>query len=97
MSLRSEDCLVLEAEDGEQALELARRQRPSLIISDIMMPGLDGYEMLAQLRTEEDLRDIPVLMLTAREQTGDVVQALDLGAVDYMKKPFAPAELSARV
>ncbi len=97
VSLRSEDCLVLEAEDGEQALELARRQRPSPIISDIMMPGLDGYEMLAQLRTEEDLRDIPVLMLTAREQTGDVVQALDLGAVDYMKKPFAPAELSARV
>jgi sigma-B regulation protein RsbU (phosphoserine phosphatase) len=97
VSLRDEDCLVLEAEDGEQALELARRQKPALIISDIMMPGLDGYEMLARLRKEEGLCDIPVLMLTAREQTNDVVQALDLGAVDYLKKPFAPAELSARV
>ena len=79
---------------GADALDRARQQRPDLVILDVMMPGVDGLEVCRQLRGEGDL---PILLLTARAATGDRVRGLDTGADDYLVKPFAYAELLARV
>lgn len=80
---------------GAEALEATRHERFDLVLLDIGLPGIDGYEVLRRLRTAEDLT--PVLVLTARDQIGDRVHGLDLGADDYLAKPFAMAELGARV
>jgi DNA-binding response OmpR family regulator len=82
------------ATDGEQAVLLARRRRPCIIILDIMLPRLDGWEVCRQVRT---FSDVPVLMLTAREEEIDRLTGLALGADDYVIKPFSPRELVARV
>ncbi|HEY9289519.1 MAG TPA: response regulator transcription factor [Candidatus Dormibacteraeota bacterium] len=79
---------------GADALERARQQRPDLVILDVMMPGVDGLEVCRRLRSGGDL---PILLLTARAATGDRVRGLDTGADDYVVKPFAYAELLARV
>ena len=81
---------------GEQAVEAARHERFDLVILDIGLPGIDGFEVLRRLRASEAQR-VPVLVLTAREAIGDRVHGLDLGADDYMAKPFAMPELTARV
>lgn len=83
--------------DGRQALESIREERPALVILDVMMPGLTGFEVLETLKGDVELKDIPVVMLTARSQESDIVRGLELGAADYMIKPFRPAELLARV
>jgi two-component system OmpR family response regulator len=80
---------------GVEALEATRRERFDLVLLDIGLPGIDGYEVLRRLRTAGDFT--PVLVLTARDQIGDRVHGLDLGADDYLAKPFAMAELGARV
>jgi two-component system, OmpR family, response regulator len=80
---------------GVEALEATRHAHFDLVLLDIGLPGIDGYEVLRRLRTAEDLT--PVLVLTARDQIGDRVHGLDLGADDYLAKPFAMAELDARV
>ena len=85
------------ARDGGEALALAGNERPDAIVLDAMMPVMDGYEVLRRIRESDRLSDIPVLMLTARKQERDVVGALDLGASDYMVKPFIPEELVARL
>ncbi|MFW1677042.1 response regulator transcription factor [Pontibacter sp. JAM-7] len=85
---------ALVTHDGEQGLQLALAQLPNLIILDLMLPGLDGWEVLQQLRTQSD---IPVLMLTARGEEADRVQGFALGADDYVVKPFSPNELMGRV
>ena len=87
---------VVEAVDGLQALELACTERPDLVILDVMMTGLNGFEVLNKLRQDDKAKDIPVIMLTARTQTEDVVEGLSGGADDYMAKPFSPMELLAR-
>ena len=92
--LRPEGYEVEVALGGAQALEQARAQRPDLVVLDLMMPGIDGLEVCRQLRTEGSL---PILMLTARSGTVDRVRGLDTGADDYLVKPFAYAELLARV
>ena len=92
--LRPEGYEVVLALGGAQALEQARAQRPDLVVLDLMMPGIDGLEVCRQLRTEGSL---PILMLTARSGTVDRVRGLDTGADDYLVKPFAYAELLARV
>ena len=92
--LRPEGYEVEVALGGAQALEQARAQRPDLVVLDLMMPGIDGLEVCRQLRTECSL---PILMLTARSGTVDRVRGLDTGADDYLVKPFAYAELLARV
>ena len=79
---------------GAAALEQARANRPDLVVLDLMMPGIDGLEVCRQLRAD---RNLPILMLTARSGTADRVRGLDLGADDYLIKPFAYAELLARV
>ncbi|HEX8757130.1 MAG TPA: response regulator [Steroidobacteraceae bacterium] len=83
--------------DGEQALEAARRERPDLILSDIMMPRLDGLELLKALRSDESLRHVPVILLSARAGEEARVEGLDAGADDYLIKPFSARELLARV
>ena len=82
------------AADGLAALAMARRTRPSLVLLDIMLPGLDGLEVCRSLREESD---VPILLLTARSGDADKVLGLDLGADDYVVKPFSPRELMARV
>lgn len=88
---------LLSAYNGAEALEQARLKRPSVIILDGMMPVMDGFEALRELRRDPATASIPVLMLSARNRDVDVVGALDQGANDYLTKPFSPAELVARV
>ena len=82
------------AADGETALEVAMRAKPDVVLLDVMLPGMDGLEVCRRLR---DASDVPILLLTARSAEGDRVIGLDLGADDYVVKPFSPRELMARV
>ncbi|MDX6441429.1 MAG: hypothetical protein QOE43_1158 [Gaiellaceae bacterium] len=95
--LRRDGFNVMSAPDGERALALAREHKPTLAVLDIGMPGLDGLEVLAAIRADEDLRGTLVLLLTAKAQESDVRRGYDSGADAYVKKPFSPAELSTRV
>ncbi len=88
---------VVEAVDGEQALELARDRRPDLAVLDVMMPKLDGFELTRRLRAEETLKTLPIILLTASVQEADMSRAFEAGADDYLRKPFNPDELVARV
>jgi DNA-binding response OmpR family regulator len=88
---------VIGAVDGEEALRLASERAPDLMVLDVMMPKLDGYEVTRRIRAEESLRSIPVILLTARSQETDVQRGFEVGADDYLKKPFNPDELVARV
>jgi DNA-binding response OmpR family regulator len=88
---------VVAAVDGQEALELAREQRPDLMVLDVMMPRLDGYELTRRVRAEDSLRSVPVILLTARSQESDVSRGFEVGADDYLRKPFSPDELVARV
>ncbi len=85
---------VLSAYDGDTALAMARRERPDLVVLDLMLPGRDGWEVCRVLRRESD---VPVIMLTARAEESDQVAGLELGADDYVTKPFSPRTLVARV
>ena len=93
--LTQEGYHVLSAGDGREALHLARQEKPDLIILDVMMPEMDGLEFLKQYRARE--RGAPVIMLTARVEEADTVLGLELGADDYVTKPFSPRVLVARV
>jgi DNA-binding response OmpR family regulator len=85
---------VLTAHDGRAALEAARQHRPDLIVLDLMLPGMDGLAVCRQLRAETQ---VPILMLTARTTEDDILLGLELGADDYVTKPFSPREVAARV
>ena len=88
---------VVRVVDGESALAEAARERPDVIILDVMMPVLDGFAVLARLKADPALRAIPVIMLTARGQERDILTGLQGGAADYIVKPFSLKELLARV
>jgi DNA-binding response OmpR family regulator len=88
---------VLAARDGEEALRLALEHRPQLAVLDLMMPKIDGYELTRKLRELEKTRRIPIILLTARAQESDVARGFEAGADDYIRKPFSPQELRARV
>ena len=88
---------VITVGDGQAALQSARKYLPDIIILDAMMPALNGLEALHNLKRDDELSAIPVLMLTARKGEADMISALKSGASDYMTKPFAPPELAARV
>lgn len=88
---------VVTARDGGEVLRRVDEERPSAIVLDAMMPVIDGYDVLRQLRARAELADVPIVMLTARRQERDIVSALELGASDYMVKPFIPEELVARL
>lgn len=85
------------ATDGRQALEMVASEAYDLILLDIMMPGMDGFEVCRRIQQMPEKKEIPIIFLTARSQKQDIVQGLDTGAVDYVTKPFNAAELRARV
>ena len=95
--LEAQGYAVLEAEDGREALESCRKERPDVLLLDVEMPVLDGHRVLEALKADPELSLIPVVFLTGRTSTDDVVAGLALGAHDYLKKPFEAAELIARV
>lgn len=88
---------VIAATDGREGLRIAKQHRPDLIILDVMMPGMDGLEVCRELRKDADTERTPVIMLTARAAESDRVVGLELGADDYITKPFPPREMVARV
>ncbi len=92
--LSAEGFRVVTASDGEQALTLAEEQRPDIVLLDLMMPGLSGVEVMRALRARSE---VPIVMLTAKGDDQDKVRGLELGADDYLAKPFSPDELSARI
>lgn len=92
--LRTEGFESLFCADGAQAVDQWRTQRPDLILLDLMLPGMDGIEICTRIRAESG---VPIIMLTARSDTADVVRGLEVGADDYMVKPFNPKELVARI
>jgi DNA-binding response OmpR family regulator len=88
---------VLEAADGAEAVEMALRERPDLLVLDKVMPKLDGFEVVRTVREDPRTRSAPIVMLTERTNEEDVLGGLDLGVEEYMPKPFNPHELSARI
>ncbi|AUX29163.1 MULTISPECIES: ATP-binding protein [Sorangium] len=88
---------VLLATNGREALEVVGATRPDVIVSDVMMPEMDGFELVRRLKREPELRDIPILLLTARASRAEAVGGLEVGADEYLSKPFDPLELKARV
>ena len=88
---------VIRAYDGEQAVTLATREHPELILLDAMMPGISGFEVLRRLKQDPALKDIGVIMVTAKGHERDVLAGLSGGAIDYVVKPFSLKELAARV
>lgn len=85
------------AADGREAWEKIRELKPRAIVLDVMMPVVNGFELLQRIREDQELTNTPVIMLTARKQEKDIVGALDLGASDFLSKPFIPDELLARL
>jgi two-component system alkaline phosphatase synthesis response regulator PhoP len=96
-NLSKEGFRVVRAASGEKALELAKTERPDLIVLDLMLPGLDGLGVCRHVRAEPSTADIPIVMLTAKGEEADIVVGLELGADDYVTKPFSPRVLTARV
>lgn len=88
---------VSTAASGPEALRAAREERPDVVVLDLMLPGVSGYEILKELRSKEDTREIGVILLTARREEPDRIKGLSLGADDYLTKPFSPQELTLRV
>jgi two-component system phosphate regulon response regulator PhoB len=95
--LEQEGYLVHEAGDGAEALEMIDRFAPDVVLLDLNLPNVDGYTVLAQLRSREATRNLPVLVLSARGDEDNEVRVLRLGATDFLTKPFRPRALSARV
>jgi two-component system alkaline phosphatase synthesis response regulator PhoP len=96
-NLEAEGFVVVEASDGEIGISLAARERPALVVLDLMLPGLSGLEVCRKLRERDDATRVPILILTARASEVDKVLGLEMGADDYVTKPFSPRELVARV
>ncbi len=96
-SLGMEGYEVLTALDGEQALEKARAEHPDLIVLDIMMPKLDGYETCKMLKADDRTKDIPVILLSAKGRNVDQKVGFEVGADDYITKPFSPRKLVERI
>ena len=97
LNLARENCEVLTCETGEQALDIARSKLPNAIILDLMLPGIDGLEVCRKLKADPKTAGIPIVMLTAKGEEADIVTGLELGADDYITKPFSGKVLVARV
>lgn len=96
-SLEAEDYIVIGATNGYEAIDKAKNEIPDLILLDLMMPEMDGYEVCARLKKDTITKNIPLIMLTARDAVRDKVKGLDTGADDYVTKPFNLNELKARI
>jgi DNA-binding response OmpR family regulator len=97
VNLEPEGMEVLEAADGQSGLETARAELPDVILLDVMMPGMDGWEVAERLIEDETTHEIPLVFLTARAELRDRARGLELGGVDYITKPFNPTELASVV
>jgi DNA-binding response OmpR family regulator len=97
VNLEAEKMEVLEAADGPSGLELARAEKPDVILLDVMMPGLDGWRVAERLLEDEVTRRIPIIFLTARADVRDRARGLGTGGLDYITKPFNPVDLAANV
>jgi two-component system alkaline phosphatase synthesis response regulator PhoP len=96
-SLGAEGFEVISANNGELGVEKAKQEKPDLIVLDIMMPVLDGYETCRRLKRETDTKDIPVILLTAKGRDVDKRLGFEVGAIDYIVKPFSPSRLIERI
>ncbi len=94
VNLEAEGMEVIEAADGESAVDIARRERPDAILLDVMMPRLDGWEVAQQLVEGELTKEIPIIFLTARAEVRDRARGLNIGGIEYVTKPFNPLELA---
>jgi two-component system alkaline phosphatase synthesis response regulator PhoP len=94
---RIEGYEVITATDGEEALEKVREGRPDLVVLDVMMPRMDGYEACRRLKAEESTKDIPVILLSAKGRAMDQNKGFEVGADDYMTKPFSPRKLIEKI
>ncbi|MDO9527671.1 MAG: response regulator [Syntrophales bacterium] len=98
VTLRGEDCLILQAKSGEEAIKIVKAEKPDLIIMDVMMPGkIDGLEATRILKNDPETKDCTIIMLTAKGQEADREKGLEAGADDYFTKPFSPLELIRKV
>ena len=97
INLEAEGMEVLEAADGLSGLDVARLERPDVILLDVMMPGLDGWRVAEELLDDDRTEEIPIVFLTARAELRDRARGIDLGGVDYVTKPFNPVELAPLV
>jgi two-component system, OmpR family, alkaline phosphatase synthesis response regulator PhoP len=88
---------IIEAADGQEALDLATQNHPDLILLDVMMPYINGYDVCRKLRDIPELKEVPVLFLSAKAQNYEIGEGLEAGATDYLVKPFIPRELAAKV
>ena len=96
-NLAREGYKILCSSSGEEGLKAAKAEKPDLIVLDLMLPGIDGLEVTRRLKGEDNTRKIPIVMLTAKGEESDIVTGLELGAEDYITKPFSPKVLVARV
>ena len=94
VNLEAAEIDVSEAEDGKSGLEVARAERPDVILLDVMMPGMDGWQVFEQLLQDESTAKIPIVFLTARAELRDQARGLELGGIDYVTKPFNPLNLA---
>lgn len=94
VNLALEGYEVIEAGDGEAGIDAVRRERPDLVLLDVMMPGVDGWQMLDEIKSDPRLNTIPVILLTARVQREDEIRGWSSGAAEYLSKPFNPSSLS---
>ncbi len=96
-NLTKEGFVVFTSDSGEEALRKIPRERPDLVVLDLMLPGVDGLEVCRSLQNESTTRDIPIIILTAKGEEADIITGLNLGADDYITKPFSPRVLTARI
>jgi DNA-binding response OmpR family regulator len=97
VNLEAEGVEVIEAADGATGIELAQREKPDAILLDVMMPGVDGWNVAEQLLSNEETSSIPIVFLTARADLRDRVRGMDAGGLDYVTKPFNPVELASHI
>ena len=97
LSLRFAGYQAIPAADGQQAVDLAMTERPDLILLDVRMPRLDGYETLERIKEDPELKKVPVVFLSAKGQESDIQTGLELGASQYILKPFVPDELVTKI
>lgn len=97
LTLELEGWTVLRAKDAVSALEIARAERPDIVVSDVMMPGRSGLDLIADLRADEATAAVPVILLSARALAAEVAEGYSAGAVDYVTKPFDPDDLVERI
>jgi two-component system, OmpR family, alkaline phosphatase synthesis response regulator PhoP len=94
VNLEAEKMQVLEAADGESGLEIARAEKPDVVLLDVMLPGMDGWQVAERLVEDDATNQIPLIFLTARAELRDRARGLELGGIDYITKPFNPLELA---